>query len=183
MLSKLHGKCHLDSTYMDFPMEHMRESLNLMSMIFIWMPYGFAIGVSTKCSGNMQKNSKMLFFPEKNYNPCLPMLHDTLQVVVIDGNIAVGKTEFAKKLAERFDLKFFPPTREKQLFMDTDGYNCDLRRFDPLLPEGVKSYDLKKFYADPNPERGLVGRLQLQWYREKFFDYLLALRHLANTGL
>jgi len=101
----------------------------------------------------------------------------------VDGNIAVGKTQFAKKLAERFDLKFFPPTREKQLFLDDKGYNFDLRKLDALLPEGVRLYDLKKFYADPNPERGLVGRQQLAWYREKFFDYLLALRHLTNTGL
>ena len=101
----------------------------------------------------------------------------------MDGNIAVGKTEFAKRLAERFDLKFFPPTREKQLFMREEGYDFDVRGLDSLLPEGVRCYDLKKFYSDPNPERGLVGSLQLMWYREKFMDYLLALRHLTNTGV
>jgi len=101
----------------------------------------------------------------------------------VDGNIGVGKTEFAKRLAERFDLKFFPPTREKQLFMHGNGYNCDIRSFDSLLPEGLHSYDLKKFYSDPHPERGLVGRLQMMWYREKFMDYLFALRHLTNTGV
>ena len=102
----------------------------------------------------------------------------------MDGNIAVGKTEFAKQLAQRFDLKFFPPTREKQLFMlPLSDYNYDVRGFDSLLPEGVQSYDLKKFYSDPYPEHGLVGRLQLMWYREKFMDYLLALRHLTNTGV
>lgn len=100
----------------------------------------------------------------------------------MDGNIAVGKTEFAKKLADRFDLKYFPPTREKQLFLHEDGYNFDKRALDPLMPEGLRSYDLEKFYSDPNPERGLVGRLQVMWYRHKFLDYLLALRHLANTG-
>ena len=103
--------------------------------------------------------------------------------MIVDGNIAVGKTEFAKQLAQRFDLKFFPPTREKQLFMYKDGYNYDIRGFDSLLPEQVRSYDLKQFYSDPHPERGLVGRLQLRWYREKFMDYLLALRHLTNTGM
>lgn len=100
----------------------------------------------------------------------------------MEGNIAVGKTEFAKGIAERFDLKYFPPTREKQLFLDKD-YNYDTRGFDSILPEGVQSYDLKKFYSDPHPERGLVGRLQLLWYEERFMDYLLALRHLANTGV
>jgi len=102
----------------------------------------------------------------------------------VDGNIAVGKTEFAKQLAQRFDLKFFPPTREKQLFVrHSTGYNYDTRGFDSLVPEGVQSYDLKKFYSDSHPDRGVVGRLQLMWYREKFMDYLLALRHLANTGV
>lgn len=108
--------------------------------------------------------------------------NENTKVVIVDGNIGVGKTEFARRLAERFDLKFFPPTREKQLFMHTEGYNFDTRGLDPLLPEGVRSYDLKKFYSDPHPERGLVGRLQLMWYKEKFMDYLLALRHLTNTG-
>lgn len=109
--------------------------------------------------------------------------NENTKVVVVDGNIAVGKTEFAKQLAQRFDLKFFPPTREKQLFMlQQSGYNCDARGFDSLLPEGIQSYDLKKFYSDPHPEHGVVGCLQLMWYREKFMDYLLALRHLTNTG-
>jgi len=101
----------------------------------------------------------------------------------VDGNIGVGKTEFAKKIADRFDLKYFPPTREKQLFLREEGYNFDTRALDPLLPEGVRAYDLKKFYSDPNPERGLAGRLQSMWYREKYMDYLLALRHLTNTGV
>jgi len=106
----------------------------------------------------------------------------SVQVVVVEGNIGVGKTAFAKRLAERFDLKYFPPTREKQLYLYGDGYNCDLRGFDRVMPEGLRSYDLEKFYSDPHPERGLVGRQQLLWYKEKFMDYLFALRHLLNTG-
>jgi len=109
-------------------------------------------------------------------------LYFIVQVVVVDGNIAAGKTQFAKRLAERFDLKFFPPTREKQLFLLENGYNYDTRGFDSLLPEALQSYDLEKFYSDPHPEHGRVGKLQLMWYREKFMDYLLALRHLVNTG-
>jgi len=102
----------------------------------------------------------------------------------VEGNIGVGKTEFAKRLAHHFDLKYFPPTREKQCYvLPSTDYHFDFRGFDPLLPEGVQSYDLKKFYSDPHPENGLVGRLQLLWYRERFMDYLLALRHLANTGV
>ena len=101
----------------------------------------------------------------------------------MDGNIGVGKTQFARRLAERFDLKYFPATREKHIFMYGDGYNVDMRCFDPLLPEGARSYDLQKFYSDPNPERGIVGRLQMLWYRQKFIDYLYALRHLTSTGM
>lgn len=108
--------------------------------------------------------------------------NDNTKVVVVEGNIGVGKTAFAKRLAKQFDLKYFPPTREKQLYLRGDGYNYDIRGLDRVLPEGLRSYDLAKFYADPNPESGRVGGQQLLWYKERFMDYLFALRHLLSTG-
>jgi NADH dehydrogenase (ubiquinone) 1 alpha subcomplex subunit 10 len=127
-------------------------------------------------------------YERKKYNWLSTFLDKTMdrfnentKVVVVEGNIGVGKTEFAKRLAKEFDMKFFPPTSEKSCFLHKE-YNYDLRGLDPLLPPTARTYDLKKFYMDPHPERGIVGRLQLQWYEEKFYDYLLALKHLLSTG-
>ena len=100
----------------------------------------------------------------------------------MEGNIGVGKTEFAKRLASEFDLKFFPATPERNCFLQRD-YNFDIRALDPVFPSTAKSYDLKRFYSDPHPESGMVGRLQLRWYEEKFYDYLQALKHLLSTGI
>ena len=95
--------------------------------------------------------------------------------------MAVGKTEFAKRLAKEFDLKFFAPTPERSCFLEK-SYKFDVRSFDPVLPSGAQSYDLKKLYSDHHPEHGTAGRLQLRWFEEKFYDYLVALKHLLSTG-
>jgi NADH dehydrogenase (ubiquinone) 1 alpha subcomplex subunit 10 len=107
--------------------------------------------------------------------------NDNTKVIVIEGNMGVGKTEFAKRLAREFDLKFFPPTREIQCFTN-NSYKLDVRSLDPLFPPNARSYDLKRFYSDPHPEKGLVARLQMLFYEEKFYDYLRALKHLLSTG-
>lgn len=115
------------------------------------------------------------------FDKTLTRFNDNSKVLVVEGNVGVGKTEFAKRLAKDFDLKFFPPTPEKRCFLDK-SYNFDIRKLDPVFPEDGKAYDLKKFLSDAHPERGKVGRLQLAWYEEKFYDYLLALKHLLSTG-
>jgi NADH dehydrogenase (ubiquinone) 1 alpha subcomplex subunit 10 len=113
-------------------------------------------------------------------NRCICLLY--LQVIVVEGNLAVGKTEFAKRLAKEFDLKFFPSTPERNCFLDK-SYKFDIRSLDPVLPSGAKAYDLKRLYSDPHPEKGTAGRLALRWYEEKFYDYLAALKHLLSTGI
>lgn len=110
-----------------------------------------------------------------------PRFNDNTKIIVVEGNMAVGKAEFAKRLAREFDLKYFPATPEKNCFLEK-SYKFDIRSLDPVLPPGAQSYDLKKLYSDPHPERGVAGRLQLKWYEEKYYDYLAALKHLLSTG-
>jgi NADH dehydrogenase (ubiquinone) 1 alpha subcomplex subunit 10 len=107
--------------------------------------------------------------------------NDNTKVIVVEGNLAVGKKEFAQRLAKEFDLKYFPPTPEINCFLDK-SYKFDIRSLDPVLPPGAKTYDLKKLYSDHHPQHGTIGRLQLRWYEEKFYDYLAALKHLLSTG-
>jgi len=110
-----------------------------------------------------------------------PRLNENSKVIVVEGNVGVGKAEFAKNLAREFDLKFIGPTLDSRCFTGND-YRFDVRALDPLLPEGAKSYDIKKFLSDKHPEKGTIGRLMLTWFEEKFFDYADALNHVLSTG-
>ena len=106
-------------------------------------------------------------------------LNENSKVIVVEGNVGVGKNEFAKRLAAGFDLNYIGSVPDSDCFK-VQGY--DLRELDEMLPPTAKFYDLKRFLADPNPEKGLAGRLQLQWYHEKFIKYAEGLQHLFNTG-
>jgi len=126
---------------------------------------------------------------KKKYNTLAAFLESTAwrfnensKIIVVEGNVGVGKTEFAQSLAKEFDLKYFPPTLDSAVFFADNDWGYDSRKLDPLLPEGAKAYDLSRFLSDPHPERGTVGRLQLNWYECKFMDYALALKHLLSTG-
>lgn len=117
----------------------------------------------------------------EHYDYTLPRFNENTKVIVVEGNITVGKHAFAKKLAKSFDLKYFPATLEAACFaLQTNGF--DLREFNEFLPKRSQWYDLKDFYTDPNPQRGRVGQLQLLWLVHKFETYQRALTHLFNTG-
>jgi len=118
---------------------------------------------------------------ESFYDKTIPRLNENSKVIVVEGNVGVGKTEFARKLATDFDMKFFPQSTDRDCFI-RDDYGFDMRKLDEMLPPSAQSYDLAKFYADKHPEKGLVGKLQLQWYEKKYRDYMDALKHLLSTG-
>lgn len=118
---------------------------------------------------------------ESFYDKTIPRLNENSKVIVVEGNLGVGKTEFARKLATNFDMKFFPPSTDRDCFI-RDEYGFDMRKLDELLPLSAQCYDLAKFYADKHPEKGWVGKLQLRWYEKKFYDYMDALKHLLSTG-
>jgi len=115
------------------------------------------------------------------FDRTIPRLNENSKVIVVEGNVAVGKAEFAKQLAHEFDLKFIGPTLDSRAFTG-NAYGFDVRALDHLLPEGARSYDLKKFLADKHPEKGAIGKLLLNWFEQKFFDYADALKHVLNTG-
>jgi NADH dehydrogenase (ubiquinone) 1 alpha subcomplex subunit 10 len=115
------------------------------------------------------------------FDKSIPRYNENTKVIVVEGNVAVGKKEFAQHLAREFDLKYIGPTTDSRIFTCND-YNWDQRELDPMLPEGAKGYDLKRFYADKHPEKGTVGRLLLAWLEFKFYDYCFALKHVLNTG-
>lgn len=59
------------------------------------------------------------------------------QVLVVEGNVAVGKNDFAKRLAKAFDLRYYPSVKPERAFLDLRNM-FDKREINPFLPESCK---------------------------------------------
>jgi len=104
------------------------------------------------------------------------------KIIVVDGNCAVGKNEFAQRLAKDFDLQFIPAATDAECFKLVEN-NFDLRELNEILPQRCHFYDWEAFLTQKNGfPHGFVGRLQLQWYFTKWKTYAFALQHLFHTG-
>lgn len=106
-------------------------------------------------------------------------MNENSKIIIVEGNINVGKSQFAQDLAKNFDLKYIPSTTDADCFT-YDGF--DIRSVDDILSSGARSYDHADFLSDPHPEKGIMGRLQLMWLVEKFMTYARGLEHMLNTG-
>ncbi|XP_050397049.1 NADH dehydrogenase [ubiquinone] 1 alpha subcomplex subunit 10, mitochondrial [Patella vulgata] len=113
----------------------------------------------------------------------LKRFNDNSKVIVIDGNIGVGKTEFGKKLAEEFDMYFFPDIDSNDIFK-IKNRDFDVRMVNDVLPVDVRFCDMPTFYEQkvPRPQLLRFGYTQLQMYKARYFNYLKALVHILNTG-
>lgn len=66
---------------------------------------------------------------------------------MVEGPIAAGKTEFAKKLADELDMFYMPQATMDDVYINEYGY--DMRELDSKLPPGARSFDEKRFLSDP----------------------------------
>lgn len=106
---------------------------------------------------------------------------DNTRVVVVDGPPAIGKTEFAKGLAEELGMLYVAPACMDDIYITPYGF--DLRELDCKMKfVRNKSFCEKKFAQDPTGQEGGLDRMQLLQYRNKFVKYVDALAHLFNTG-
>ena len=108
---------------------------------------------------------------------------DNSKIIVVDGNIAVGKTDFAKKLAKQFDMKYVADAKDDMAF--AVGENFDYRFFNEQLPPRLQYCDIKSFMQhDGHPDflKGF-GRTLCRLFRHSFQIYVNALIHLFNTGM
>ena len=108
-------------------------------------------------------------------------LDENSKVIVVDGNLATGKTEFAKSLADRLGFHYVRPVNEKDLFYSRE-FGMDMRRLNYALSKDSQYYDLRSFLSDPHPEKGVGSKLQLQFYMHKLLSYAWGLHHLLSTG-
>lgn len=87
-------------------------------------------------------------------------MNGILQIILVEGPIAAGKTEFAKKLANDLDMYYLPQANMDDVYINDYGY--DLRDLDDKLPPGARSFDEKKFVTDPTNR--LTSAFQLNMY-------------------
>lgn len=103
---------------------------------------------------------------------------ENTKLVVVEGPIAAGKTEFAKKLAEDLDMKHFPEANMDIHYVRPNG--IDIRMFDKDIPEDTRTFDHVNFNLAPNHR--LAGNYQIMMYIARYHQYIDALAHLLNTG-
>lgn len=112
------------------------------------------------------------------FDSTLSRFDENTRMIVVEGNIASGKSALAKTIAEEFELKHFGEPSFDQIYVDDYGF--DYRTLDHLLPPSCRSCDIKKFYEDPHNIN--VAIMQLQMYMLRFERHVDALVHMLNTG-
>ena len=73
------------------------------------------------------------------------------------------------------DLNIYVVTRYHPAFLHTNIYRWLKLAF-------FQFYDLNDFYAEKNPARGRIARMQTFWFWKKFENYCTACLHLLSTG-
>ncbi|GAB6023800.1 NADH dehydrogenase (Ubiquinone) 1 alpha subcomplex [Chamberlinius hualienensis] len=143
--------------------------------------------ISSKIMRDKFKVERPKPFPYKDnkYNKLACIFDSTLKrfdentkLLVVEGNIAAGKTTFAKELAEQLDMLYLPEVTADMEYINAYGH--DLRDYASLIPESIQPFDIDSFYKTPNHKN--VASFQLLMYRLRFFQYVDALAHIMNTG-
>ncbi|XP_014260850.1 NADH dehydrogenase [ubiquinone] 1 alpha subcomplex subunit 10, mitochondrial [Cimex lectularius] len=139
-----------------------------------------------KAYRDMDKKKDYYDYKNKTYPLWYSMLFDSTtsrfdentKLIVVDGPVASGKTEFAKKLAEELDMYHIEDAHMDLRYINPYGY--DMRQLDPQLPESVRSYDDKNFCRDPFHMN--AAAYQFWMYRLRYSLYVDALAHVLSTG-
>lgn len=103
------------------------------------------------------------------------------KLIVVDGAHAIGKSKFAKELAEELDMAYFPYPRMDDCLIN--AYGVDMRDYNHLMIPINKTYDEKDFARNPvGPVEGCADRLHIDLLKEKYRNHINAIMHIFNTG-
>lgn len=103
------------------------------------------------------------------------------KLVVVEGAHAVGKTKFAKELAEELEMLYMPNPAVTS--MAVNAYGDDLRNYKEYFTPANWVFDETDFSRNPTGVvDGSCDRHHLRLYIEKFRTHLNALQHIFNTG-
>lgn len=99
-------------------------------------------------------------------------------MIVVEGPIASGKSNFAKDLAKDLDMHYVPQPSMDQIYINPYGF--DMRTLDSQLPKNTRSYDEKSFCTDPNGRN--CAQFQIRMMMLRYDAYVDALAHILSTG-
>lgn len=103
---------------------------------------------------------------------------ENTKLIIVEGNIAAGKSKFAKELADDLGMLYVPEACGDLIYINEYGF--DTRKMDDQLPEPMRSFEVKHFLQ--NPRHKSVARFQLEMYEYRYKQYIDALAHVLNTG-
>ncbi|CDS36372.1 NADH ubiquinone oxidoreductase 42 kDa subunit [Echinococcus multilocularis] len=109
---------------------------------------------------------------------------ENTKFICVEGNIACGKGHVAKKIAECFGMDYRPDPTDDSIFT-LKNYNppVDVRMHNTMLPKGAQYFTTKMFWTEENlKENGKPMYLQYQYYLNRYWNYLIGLCTLFNTG-
>jgi len=147
-----------------------------------------AKNINSKTSGMIEPRLKPWDYKKWGFNYYYSLIDgttkrftDNTKMIVVEGPPAIGKTEFAKSLAEELDCKFVPGFSMEDYYINSYGY--DLRELDYKFHHTRNiSYDEKKFSQDPTGQDGGLDRMLYISFVQRYEDYIKNLAHLFNTG-
>ena len=105
-------------------------------------------------------------------------MDENTKVIVVEGNIGVGKTTLAKNLADLLGMKYLPEPGFPDYYKWIVG--IDLRDYKDRLGPTCQHFEVEEFYRDPH--HPLVARFQITKYLARYYQYCNALLHLFSTG-
>jgi len=115
------------------------------------------------------------------YDRTTVRMDENSRIILVDGAHAVGKTDFAKQLAEEFDMKCLEYPSLSNYYINY--YGEDLQDYGVYMPDMFKPYDERDFSRNPTgPVEGSGDRFHLKNWVNKFRNYIRALKHLYSTG-
>uniref|UniRef100_A0A6V7TTQ7 NADH dehydrogenase [ubiquinone] 1 alpha subcomplex subunit 10, mitochondrial n=1 Tax=Meloidogyne enterolobii TaxID=390850 RepID=A0A6V7TTQ7_MELEN len=112
------------------------------------------------------------------FDPGFARRHENSKLIIVEGNIGSGKSEFAGQLADALGFYHMPSFSMNEILIDR--YGNDMRKFHHLFPKRFRVPDEIMFYKDPASDQTAV--MQNTIYQCRFDQYLNALAHILNTG-
>lgn len=100
------------------------------------------------------------------------------QIIVVEGPLAAGKSQFAQELAKDLDMLYVPEANMDLIYINPYGY--DMRQLDAQLPASYRSYDIGNFLQHPTDKQ--AANFQIRMYMLRYQQYVDALAHVLSTG-
>ncbi|CAD5233568.1 unnamed protein product [Bursaphelenchus xylophilus] len=146
------------------------QSRGIVTKEYLDLPYDYPDPWPYKERGYFQKHFLRDYTKKR--------LHKNSKLIVLEGNIASGKSSVGPALADAFGFKYMSAFRMDDILIDP--YGNDLRTFYDRFPKPFRIPDEKIYYSNPTDDN--VARYSFRKFDCKWEQYMNALAHIFNTG-